>query len=102
MRQPLNVGPGTSRGASDSKMQLTKWMETEKASGRKCNLSTVARALKVRVSTVECHAKGYKRPSIKTIAAYQKLTKGAVTFDDWAKMKIRQRPARRAAMQEAA
>lgn len=83
-------------------MQLTKWIKSENAAGRKTNYSTVARAIGVRPGTVESHAKGYKRLSVKSILAYEKLTRGKVTFEDWRKLGVRPRPSRCAPLKKAA
>lgn len=78
-------------------MQLLDWIEAEKAAGRKVNFSTIGRALGKTPQTIECHAKGYKRPAPDTILAYEKLTAGQVTLADWVAVEKRERPAGRAA-----
>jgi hypothetical protein len=36
------------------------------------------------ISTITRHETGEREPPIRTIEAYRRITKGAVTYDDWA------------------
>lgn len=75
-------------------MRLSAWIRAEKRAGRTHTFSSIARQIGTLPQTVECHAKGYKRPGDELRAKYERLTGGQVTFKDWAKTPVRKRPTR--------
>lgn len=59
-------------------MQLRTWIELVGETE-----SSVAKAIGLRQSTVHRHMTGARAPTMETIEAYRRLTKGAVTEADW-------------------
>lgn len=69
-------------------MRLDDWFTVEnreraERGDKRLFYSSVARDLGVKPQTVWAHAKGRKKPSATLISAYQRISGGQVTLDDW-------------------